>query len=49
MSQEDTKNAELLARAPVVPFGMDLYHWENPGSSVEPRTLAPYVSGSIRT
>lgn len=36
-----SKNSDLLSRAPVVPFGMDLYHWENSSSSVEPRTLAP--------
>ena len=28
---------------PVVPFGMDLYYWDNP-KDVEPMTLAPYVT-----
>ncbi len=34
-------SSDLKARAPVIPFGMDLYHWENSSTSVEPRTLAP--------
>lgn len=36
-----SSSAHLLAKAPVVPFGMDLYHWENSSATVEPRTLAP--------
>lgn len=30
----------LLSKAPVVPFDMDLYYWENP-SELKPITKAP--------
>lgn len=36
-----SSHTDLKTRAPVVPFDMDLYHWNQPSSSVEPRTLAP--------
>ena len=35
------KSDDLKSQAPVVPFDMDLYHWEEPSNTVEPRTLAP--------
>ena len=38
---EPVASESLKARAPVVPFGMDLYHWADPSSKVEPKTLAP--------
>lgn len=45
VSEESTKRAAgkpsgEAAVAPVVPFGMDLYYWDNP-KDVEPMTLAP--------
>lgn len=33
------KNEHLLARAPVIPFGMDLEHWQTPGGVKAPVIL----------
>lgn len=36
-----SERPELKVQAPVVPFGMDLYHWGSSSTDIEARTLAP--------
>ena len=36
-----SEQPELKGKAPVIPFGMDLYHWGSSSADVEARTLAP--------
>ena len=40
---QSAKNT-LHSKAPVVPFDMDLYHWDTPTHKLQPLTKAPYVS-----
>ena len=38
-SKSDQKKEELLQKAPVVPYGADLEHWENPDKMEAPLVI----------